>query len=976
MSTSRTPEPSPAGLGEPGASTRKGATGGGAQRDDSPDGAQVSSAASEGNEWEVNQDDTSAALKEALRQRRELESDWQRLLAAYRALESRHEEIHADLLLMKAERNGHERTCSEATDRAGRLERQVSELQERLREVEQERDSGRDSEGSDKTPSDASFQGLLAEHRKLCGMHEAALLELDRLSQRLERAEHVMQPEQVQLARELDEARSQLERIYASRSWALTRPLREVRRIGGWLLPAQLRALMRRRRQLRLPPPSVGFVGLGQEPVEALDRVRHAALADFLNAEFGAVDARATVERIERYALQVEAGNNRGAVKDGCDEEQALAWARELAGMVASSALDANQPEVSIIIPVHNQARFTLACLESIIQHRTRFRFEIIVGDDASNDATAAALSVRIPGVRHVRHELNLGFVRNCNAAAALARGRYLVFLNNDTLVLPNWLDELVGALERDETIGLSGSKLVFPDGRLQECGAIVWNDGSAWNLGRFDDPRKPEYCYLRDTDYVSGASLALRTELWRELDGFDELFAPAYAEDADLAFRVRGRGLRTVVQPLSQIIHFEGVTSGTDVSQGAKAHQVENLRKLAERWRAEIAGHRPNAERPDLEKERGIRRRVLFIDSVTPTPNEDAGSLVAWEVMAAFRKVGYKVTFVPEDNFAHVGADTADLQRLGVETIYHPSYSFMADFLAARHDPFDVIFLHRYKVAETHLRALRRRYPRAKVLFLNADMHFLREMREAELLGDRAALSAARRTRDRELEVVRSVDCTLVHSEAELAMLKEECPGLEIELFPLIQGPVARTAPLRGREGVCFVGGYRHPPNEDGIVWFVEKAWPRVLERMPEARLYIAGSNATERVVALGARPNVEFVGFVKDIGGFLDRRRISVAPLRYGAGAKGKVALSLAHGLPTVCTPIAAEGMQLTDGVNVHVGETADALADHIATLLADDREWERMSEAGVAYAHEVTAPCHAHRRVRTILKRWGIG
>jgi len=942
------------------------------------------------------------SLEEVVRRHDEIESDWNRLLGLYRASESRGGELHGLLATERSERDGYERARDKANERARQLEEEVAGLRRRLQLTEGDskaRELELDKLKADKAAGDGRFQDLLAEHRKLCGMHEAALLEADRLGQRLaaermqvesalaqiERLEADkvqadialanLQGEHEKLSEQARSLAQELARIHASKSWALTRPLREARQIGSRLLSAQLLTLARKPRQLLLLPPAPGSDETGQSAGEAGGRRRHVALADFLNAEFGAAAACESIARIEHYALPVDGNAIRGAAKASCSEEQAVAWARTMAGMVAGSALDANSPDVSIVVPVHNQIRFTLACLESLIQHETRFRFEVIVGDDASNDATTAALSLPIPGVRHLRHERNLGFLRNCNAAASEARGRYVVFLNNDTLVLPNWLDELVGVLEQDASIGLSGSKLIFADGRLQECGAIIWNDGSAWNLGRGDDPRKPEYCYLRDADYVSGASIALRTDLWRKLSGFDELFVPAYAEDADLAFRVRADGYRTVVQPLSQVLHFEGVTSGTDTSQGAKAYQVENLRKLHERWRAQIACHRTNADRPDLEKERDVRRRVLFVDSVTPTPNADAGSLVAWEVMAAFRAAGYKVTFIPEDNFAHVGADTADLQRLGVETIYHPSYSFMSDFLAARHDPFDVVFLHRYKVAENHLQALRRQFPQAKFMFLNADMHFLREMREAELRNDPAALAAAQDTRDRELAVIRAVDCTLVHSDLELAMLREACPDADIQLFPLIQDPVVQPAPLRGREGVCFVAGYRHPPNGDGITWFVKEAWPKVVEQVPSARLYLAGSNATEQVVALGSEPNVEFVGFVQDIGGFLDKRRVSVAPLRYGAGAKGKVALSLAHGLPAVCTPIAAEGMQLTDGLNVRVGRTADELAEQVIVLLTDDAEWQRIASAGLAYADEVTARRHAYYRISMALERLGL-
>src|SRR5690606_22291617 len=344
--------------------------------------------------------------------------------------------------------------------------------------------------------------------------------------------------------------------IVGSRSWRLTRPLRAfTRKLHGHAggdpslpefggdSPASWSA-----------PPAGAEAASAGEPPQPTDVPQ--SLNDFLFDEFGPEAAADVTGRIRHYRLPVDTREVRAASALDCSEAQALAWARALSAKPRPHAGDA--PDVSIVVPVYNQVAFTLAVIDSLLSHASRYTFEILVGDDASTDATAAALAEPIPGVRHVRHERNLGFVRNCNATARHARGRYVLFLNNDTQVLPGWLDELVGTLEDDPQVGLAGSKLVYPDGRLQECGAIVWRDGSAWNFGRLQDPRRPEFCYRRDVDYVSGASIALRRELWQALGGFDELFAPAYAEDADLAFRVRARGLRTVVQPLSQLLHFE----------------------------------------------------------------------------------------------------------------------------------------------------------------------------------------------------------------------------------------------------------------------------------------------------------------------------------------------------------------------------------------------------------------------------------
>jgi GT2 family glycosyltransferase/glycosyltransferase involved in cell wall biosynthesis len=758
----------------------------------------------------------------------------------------------------------------------------------------------------------------------------------------------------------LGATRHELDSLLQSRSWKLTAPLRSAMR---WL---------QRLKQRR--PISAGVGDQIARWPETVHGAPHSGLRNFLEAEFDARIAVDVIERIDRYHLPVPSQEARAASRLECPDADAIAWAQAIAQQAprarVSTATDDAPPDVSIVIPVYNQAPFTLACIEALLQHASRYRIEMLIGDDGSTDATVAALAVTMPGVRHIRHERNLGFVRNCNATAAHARGRYLLLLNNDTLVLPGWLDELIGTLDADGSVGLAGSKLIYPDGRLQECGAIVWRDGSAWNYGRLADPRRPEFNYLRDVDYVSGASIALPMPMWQQLGGFDELFVPAYAEDADLAFRVRAAGLRTVVQPLSQLLHFEGISSGTDLGAGAKAHQGENLGKLHARWAGTLASHRNNADQPELEKERGVQRRVLFIDHCTPTPEQDAGSLVAFEVMQAFLANGYKVTFIPEDNFAHAGAHTRALQRIGIETIHHPAYSCLSEFLATRREPFDTIFLHRFGVADAHLKTLRRAYPGARILFLNADLHYLRQLRQAEIDGDAAAMAAARLVRERELRVIAAADVSLVHSDHEQALLQRELPEANIVLFPLVHEPATQVASLSLREGVCFVGGFRHPPNADGIGWFVQAVWPLVLEHKPDARLYIVGSHMPPEVKALAAVRGVEAVGFVDDLDAFLDRRRVSVAPLRYGAGAKGKVAGSLARGLPVVCTPVAAEGMALTPGHNVLVGETPQALARHLVTLLTDDARWQSLSEASLSYAREVTSRASAHRRMREIL------
>ena len=189
----------------------------------------------------------------------------------------------------------------------------------------------------------------------------------------------------------------------------------------------------------------------------------------------------------------------------------------------------------------------------------------------------------QIPGIVYLRNETNCGFIASCNRGAQRARGKYLVFLNNDTLVRDGWLRALIDTFSEDPNAGIAGSKLIYPDGRLQEAGGIIWQDASGWNYGKFDDPTKPEYNYLREVDYCSAAALMIPKALFWSVEGFDSRYSPAYYEDTDLAFKVRQAGYKVLYQPLSEVIHYEGATGGTDLSTGTKQHQDINRSTFAD---------------------------------------------------------------------------------------------------------------------------------------------------------------------------------------------------------------------------------------------------------------------------------------------------------------------------------------------------------------------------------------------------------
>lgn len=248
-----------------------------------------------------------------------------------------------------------------------------------------------------------------------------------------------------------------------------------------------------------------------------------------------------------------------------------------------------DDPLISIVIPAHNQFDYTYNCLRAILSFSgAKIKYEVILADDASSDLTAECDEI-FCGVTVLRNKENLQFIRTCNRAAKAARGKYILFLNNDTQVQPNWLDPLLSPFKNDERVGITGSRFVYPTSELQEAGGIVWRDGSVWNYGRFSDPSRPEFNYVKDVDYISGASILVKKDLWEKIGGFSESYAPAYCEDTDLAFEARRLGYRVVYQPASLIVHFEGRSNGVDAKSGAKKYQVYNGKTFYKKWRSEL---------------------------------------------------------------------------------------------------------------------------------------------------------------------------------------------------------------------------------------------------------------------------------------------------------------------------------------------------------------------------------------------------
>ena len=603
-------------------------------------------------------------------------------------------------------------------------------------------------------------------------------------------------------------------------------------------------------------------------------------------------------------------------------------------------------PRVSVIIPVHGQLAHTLTCLRSIARHGAAAPFELIVVDDASPDDSAATLA-RIDGLRLLRNPHNLGFIGSCNAGAAAARGEFLLFLNNDTQVTAGWLDALLACFADCPDCGIAGARLVYPDGRLQEAGGLVFADGSAWNVGRFEDRDDPRFAYRREVDYVSGAALMIPRALFAELGGFDTRYAPAYYEDADLAFAVRARGRKVVYQPASLIVHDEGTSAGTDLDTGMKRFQTINQARFVAKWQAALATQPP----PGMPIAQAIRHgqpHILFMDALMPDATRDAGSVQTLGLLRLLREAGWHVSFMA-DNRRATPQDIHHLGQLGVETLCHPWSPALPEWLHREGRNLRAILVSRYYVAAPHLPLFRRHASQARLILEVADLHFLREQRAATLAGDAALQRQAEQTRRQELATISACDVVLVTSSVEQALLQRELPSTRVILLPNmheVRGPGPAYA---ARSGLLFVGGFGHPPNVDAVNWLINDIFPRVRAKRPDITLHLVGAMPEDAVTRLQG-PGIVIHGRVAELSAMLDTCRIALAPLRFGAGVKGKINVAMSHGLPVVATTLAAEGMHLIDGENALLADDAANFADAILRLYADEALWMRLSSAGL--------------------------
>jgi len=483
----------------------------------------------------------------------------------------------------------------------------------------------------------------------------------------------------------------------------------------------------------------------------------------------------------------------------------------------------------------------------------------------------------------------------------------------------------------------------------LQDCGGIVWKSGNAWNYGRNYDADDPKFNYVRDIDYCSGSCLFVKKEVFDKVGGFDSWFEPAYWEDTDLCFSIRKLGYHVLYQPLAKLIHYEGMTQGTSTTQGLKSYQVVNQKKFKEKWKSELEEHLDDSkENTLLECNRKDGLNILYIDHYVPEPDQDSGSLRTFRILCTLAHMGNKITIWP-DNLNYTKPYVSEFQQKGIEVIY--GSNDFDKFLEERKYVYDVVIMARPYVATKYIDLIKSKLPNCKIIYDTIDLHFLRMLRE-DSVYNKSHTNETEKMRELELSLMKKSDVTILTSTAEAELLHKEDQSLKFSILPNIHIETDNIEKFETRKDMIFLGGFQHTPNIDAAEYLVHDIWPIIKQKISDVKLYIVGSHATDKIKSL-ASDDVVVTGFVKDLSSYYQECKVMLAPLRYGAGVKGKITQSLAMGLPVVTTPIGVEGINLVDKQNCMVAEKPEDFANKATQVYTDKELWNKLSKNGLEVA-----------------------
>lgn len=605
-----------------------------------------------------------------------------------------------------------------------------------------------------------------------------------------------------------------------------------------------------------------------------------------------------------------------------------------------------NNPLISIIIPYFNQENYTWNCLKSIHENLPNASFEIILVNDNSTEQPDFSMA---SNVRIINNEENLGFLRSVNVAIQQAKGQFVYLLNNDTVVRKGFLDELLFVFDNFENVGAVGSMLLNADGSLQEAGSVFMKDCRIWQVVGKKKSYYPEFNYIYKVDYCSGCSLMFRKYSDNgKLNLFDEEFAPAYFEETDLCFRLKyEQGKDVYFTPFSKVIHFNGVSYNSNIAFTAKKQELfeRNLTIFKRKWQKQIDAIKAEKTQSRI-LEINENKSIVFYNGVVPEHDTNSGELRLTEIVKAYKRKNYFVCIIAPKNKID-NPYNEYFQRLGVCVYYeHQKTDDRKKFLKRLRLQSPISWFYAVKMfLKNYQRALSAN-PDSKLIYDMVDIHHLRYQRAIKLEPKRFSHKKNyRKYLRQEKFAAKKANLVVTISDDEKAYMRNFVGGdqmITISNIHYIKKNLQEVPSFDGRNGILFVGSV-HPPNIDAVNFLVNEIMPLVWQIDDTIKVHIVGN--VNQVMSEISHPNVFFHGFISDMVPFLLESRLMVAPLRYGAGVKGKIGQAFEYFLPVVTTSIGAEGMGLENGVNALIADEKHDFAGKIMELYQNRELWKEI-------------------------------
>jgi len=642
--------------------------------------------------------------------------------------------------------------------------------------------------------------------------------------------------------------------------------------------------------------------------------------------------------------------------------ERKAAVLAELGGI---DFVETQAPAASIIIVTRNMYAETMQCIQSI-QNGTNCAFEVIIYDNGSDD-DIANIPQLYPQIRYLRSERNLGFTIPANRAAEIARGEVILLVNNDVEVAPGAVDRAVQRLRGDSGVGVVGGRIIRTHGLLQEAGSIVWADGTCLGYGRDLSPHHGAVLFERDVDYCSGCLLAIRTEDWRALRGFDENYAPAYYEETDLCLRVWEMGKRVVYDPKIVVWHFEYGSS--KLPEDA----LTLMRRNQKYFRAKHRDYLRQCCMPSLANVEAARLRkagtprLLFIEDTIPVAAMGQGFVRSSHVAEELRKLMGFTTLVglnppPQEKPLWAGIPAVpnleirdDVTQLNIEAYLRSVENvYQYIWLSRTHN---IRFVRDFVSANPDWRR------NVKIIVDTEAIGSLRTRNQARLLGvdvDMDALLAE------ELKGIEFADHICVVNEIDKAAVLQYLNAVGVERPVSILGhalPLREVMPAyEDTSQIVFTGSFASftGPNADGLIWFDREVRPILDGVLPDVEYVVAGYKAREFCEHAGLAGRYTVMSDVKDMASVYAKARIAVAPTRFAGGIPFKAHEAASYGVPVMMTELLADQLGWADDPNIMAGSHADpaGFAEAIASVYQGRPKWKSAQKACVS---RIQAECN---------------